>query len=671
MNFRLTRSLIATAALTFSAFLPQLPAQEEIEVDPYEWIIETYSFPAHELVRGFATEERGALVAPEIPEADMTEEEMLEFLRKSNSVVSHYLKEQGLALPEGSVVIFDPVSLSLAARVPQITQSSISFTSAAFREGTATFVELHTVLLEGEADTVREQLKRAGELADHSDLLAELETAVPQGSVSILQQGRIETRSGQRTKLEASKEFAAAAELALTPDGMTLYESETYREGTSWEIDTVVGADNITIDLNLSLNHHVAPSKRWQIPFTTAEEGLVSSAITESSIANVTSQYTLSTGTTKMVGVWKPQSVPGGANDPDKLQAGFISADVIEVLPLPNPKLAEILEKHADSIEKIPEGNPVFEKVAEEIPDGMIVRRFRIPPTFLSGSRAGNSSATDPFADVAGGEPTFTIRATVKDILMSAGIPFPAGSSANYLSGNSTLVVRNIPENIALVEAYVMSISSGIEKAIGFTAYLVEGPAEKIRNAISETRGLANHIGAWESVSADEEITQLSSYWIEGRSGQRCKVEMMTDFYFPVANHIVTQDPKEGKEGANHAPVGTLSGYFDRVGIGTSFEVDPILGADETTIDLNYAILHDFAQPETTPEPERKEGDIELEGPQTEFHRASVTSSTTIRDGMTRLVGFWKPEGDPRFEQADLLQAVFLKVDVIPVREEE
>ncbi len=212
--FRLSFALVACTLPT--VFLP-LVAQDAAALDPYEWIIETYPFPGEELVRGFATEERGALTAPKMPAPDATDEATLDFLRKSNSIVAHYLKQQGLALPEGSVVVFDPVSLTLAARAPRITQSSIGFTSAAFREHIETFIELNTVVLEGEGATIREQLARAGEAADHADLLKNLEAAVAQGTVTILKRNRIETRSGQRAKVDESREATVPTELALAP----------------------------------------------------------------------------------------------------------------------------------------------------------------------------------------------------------------------------------------------------------------------------------------------------------------------------------------------------------------------------------------------------------------------------------------------------------------------
>lgn len=665
-----TPVLVCLLLILQFAVAADLNSQDEVKEDPYEWVVEVYAFPAYDLVRGFATEERGSLKAPVFPGGEITDEVALDFVRKSNSVVSHYLKKQGVALPQGSVVIYDPATFTLSVRAPRIAQKSIAFASADLRRNFETYLEMNTVLLEGKGSLIREQLSRAGDTADHSDLLAKLEAAVPNGDAVILQRDRFDCRSGQRAKIDHSREVTFSTDHRLTADGMLLYDSESYREGTVWEVDPVISADRTIVDLNFALAHHFAPTQPRQIQFATTAKGAVTSNVVENSLARVVTQVTAPTPGTKLAGVWKARAVPGGADDPDRLQAGFVTANAIEVLPLPNPKLTGILGKHADAIAAIPAGKPVFEKIAEEIPEGMIVRRFRIPPTFLSTGTSAAAGA-DPFASAVPSEPRFTVRSTVKDILMAAGIPFPAGSSANYFSENSTLVIRNTPENIELVEAYVMSIRQGVERDIGFSLYVIEGPAQKIRDIVSKTHGLPDHIAAWEIAAGDQDISHIANYWLESRSGQRSKIEVYREFVYPISNDIVAQLPKEGEAKNEVDPVGTLSGAFETHNVGASFEVDPVLGGDQTTIDINYQFIFDYAEPSTTPEPARQEGNAQLVGPSTRWHRATLTSQTTIWDGMTRLLGYWKPEGAPRFDGKDLLQAVFVKVDAIPVLEEE
>ena len=38
-----------------------------------------------------------------------------------------------------------------------------------------------------------------------------------------------------------------------------------------------------------------------------------------------------------------------------------------------------------------------------------------------------------------------------------------------------------------------------------------------------------------------------------------------------------------------------------------------------------------------------------------------------MADGTHRLLGIWKPEGKPEFDDGSKLQAAFLRVDIVPV----
>lgn len=62
---------------------------------------------------------------------------------------------------------------------------------------------------------------------------------------------------------------------------------------------------------------------------------------------------------------------------------------------------------------------------------------------------------------------------------------------------------------------------------------------------------------------------------------------------------------------------------------------------------------------------------LALDGPTTRFHRSELNNQTLFRDGTIRVVGSWTSEGHPPFDQQDRIQAVFLKIDLIPAQEEE
>lgn len=87
-------------------------------------------------------------------------------------------------------------------------------------------------------------------------------------------------------------------------------------------------------------------------------------------------------------------------------------------------------------------------------------RTFSVPPGFISSlSTAGGGSdadGVDPFGG--GGEASgsgLKPKESVLVLLKKSGVSFPEGASALYLSGNSTLVVRNTTGNLDLIEQLI------------------------------------------------------------------------------------------------------------------------------------------------------------------------------------------------------------------------
>ncbi len=651
------------------------------EKDPYEWVIETYPFPSDELSLGFTSRDRGALRAPALPAAGSDVEQIRDFLRTSNSITSHYLETAGLALPKGGMVIFDPGSLTLTARLPRIAHSSIHFTAKALQDRAPQFVAIDQTIFEAPSASVRSIIERAGGQADHRPLLEELEALVADGRGRVVSSGRMETKSGQRTSLRRAEELAFAVDLAVDADGRVEFTSDSQSAGTSWEIDPVIGVDAATVDLNVALDHHYAAPRKRQEPLTAMGAASISAAVTDTFNATVTTAITTMSGDAKLVGVWKPEGLAGAA--PDVLHAAFLATDVVAVLPLPNERLEALLREHGEAVSPTPEGAPEFEQVADEIPEGMIVRRFRIPPSFLAGGAAsGGSSVDDPFASVAPSEPRFTIQATAQDILRSMGIPFPEGSSANYLAASSDLIVRNTPENIALVEAYVLSLMDSSPVLVAISVHLVQAPGGVLRRSAQESRALADHQRIWEALSGEEGVRILGSYWLESRSGQRAKI-------VAGRNHAYhTEATLTGGASAASAPKGdgakpeataSASARIDGGGssmiavqdvghVGTELEVDAVVGPDGVTIDLNVGLLHDYAEPRVGGLAEVDgDGNLKLDGPTTSFREAKVATAMTLRSGMIRMLGMWQPSGTPEFDDADILQAAFIRAEVVRV----
>lgn len=649
----------------------------EEKPDPYEWTFETYEFPVHELVGGFASPERGALKPPPYPGDGASDDEMVEFLRKSNSVVSHYLEMEGLALPEGSLVAFDPETLTLAARLPRIAQSSVAFTAESLQNSVEKYIALRQLIFQAPGDVIRDMLEIADGVADHAEALQFLEDAEARGEGEILESSVIQLRSGNRGKVERFEDRIMPTDLVLGAGDTIEYLAELESTGTSFEADPVLGADHETIDLNFMLDHHYGPVMRREVPLTIRGRTDVAAMVDDTFNAVVTTQITTKNGMTRLIGVWRPEGLVVEPGE-EVLHAAFLDPVVVRVLPLVNDSLVEMLKTHGSTIIPIPEGELEYRQVADEIPEGMIVRRFVVPPTFLSVAGGGGDSGMDPFAAVPESEPRFTIRATAQDILKSVGIFFPPGSSANYLRQSSTLVVRNTPEQIEMVESYIMSIRSGVEQMIALTLHLVEAPGDVLRQAAKDSLPVANHARVWERLREEEGFTYLNTTWFEARSGNRAKVEAGRNYHYLTAElgavaGVEAGPAEEGEEGEGDVGGGKVPEIFsicEEQRVGTVVEADPVLGADNVTIDVNISVDYDYAPPEVSGEAALEDGKILLDGTTVTFRKARVVGSQTMRSGSMRLIGMWRPKGIGRLQGEDRMQAAFLKAVVVPLEVE-
>lgn len=86
---------------------------------------------------------------------------------------------------------------------------------------------------------------------------------------------------------------------------------------------------------------------------------------------------------------------------------------------------------------------PVSESVEE-----LVTREYKVPPDFLK-SLASTA---------AGSPPAMTGGSGAREILESAGVQFPPGASAYYLTSSGKLIVRNTPSNLDLIETVMEAV---------------------------------------------------------------------------------------------------------------------------------------------------------------------------------------------------------------------
>lgn len=472
---------------------------------------------------------------------------------------------------------------------------------------------------------------------------------------------------------------------------------EERRAGTILELEPTIGADGETLELTVSLEHHHSPPLEHWDKISATGDRLVETPGIDFHLAHVTTGITMLSGMTKLLGIWKPE----GNKEPERashLQAAFLTAHIVTLLPALDARVEQLLKQHGEKVEKTPAAPPPEPPGATK---GIITRSFHITEdTITAGGgdaygAAAPAAASDPFAAAGGAaapmanESRLTMRITAVEILKSKGIPFPEGSSANYTPSTGELLVRNTAENMKLVEAFIASIKQYAPRNVMMTVHIIEADAATIRQVEQSTAATTDHTVAWQAVeqgAAQNKIKIMRSALLEMKSGMRSTFTTGREFIYTTGTETSTSEKKldnTDSTNANDKDAKTthvtnihvsgggnarFSPSMEMRQVGLRFETEPTLGYDASIAELTYSLEFDYAEPaikEDAPQPDAKT--IRPLNRSLQFHQARMTTATTMADGTSRLLGIWKPEGTPELDKADVLQAAFLTLDIVPV----
>jgi general secretion pathway protein D len=179
----------------------------------------------------------------------------------------------------------------------------------------------------------------------------------------------------------------------------------------------------------------------------------------------------------------KPRA--GGGGDDGLGADAAASSDVgtarISELRLRNVPLAEALNYicEATRLRWSVDDFAVTIKPATETGEDLFTRTFNVPPDFIQriseGATEGGGGDVDPFAAPSdGGGSSLKPKMNVVDALKSNGVKFPPDASAQFFAANSTLMVRNTPSNLDMVETIVASIQDLAPKQVKISTKFVE-----------------------------------------------------------------------------------------------------------------------------------------------------------------------------------------------------
>ncbi|RBP39049.1 hypothetical protein DES53_11073 [Roseimicrobium gellanilyticum] len=651
-----------------------------VQADPQAWTVKVYRYPSEALVDGFLVRERGQLAAPPMPKADASEAEILTFLRRSSDVVTQHLRFETVILPKGSLAAFDPVNQTLVVRTTNAMHERIASMSASYVAKLPLYLTFGIRVMEADGAVLREEVKKCATLADHAATVKRLEELVGQGKAKHLNALRVDTRSGQRAKIQRTLNRTYPTEYSLEDKDQVSVVKEMRPVGPIFEVDPVIGPDGATIDVNLAFDyHHAPPTLRWE-PAGQQGARSIESQVIDFHTTKATFATTMLSGMTRMIHVWKPET-SFGVPATDVMQAAFLKSDIVSVLPALDNRVETLLKAHGEKVEPLPKGPPTE---PSDLPPGMILRSFRVPVTFLSAAASGESAApaapADPFAAAGAmaSEPRISVRITALEILKSQGINFPAGSSANFNPATGELIVRNTPENMAALEKYIGEITSYSPRVLVSTIHIIQADGATLRKLEADTATISDHSAAWAGVEKDiaaGKVKSLRTARLETRSGQRASFDVIHEHLYvtgvDVSSNSSQSGGKEGEKTVVHVHGnGSVSQApsYEMEPVGVRFELDPVIGPDGKTIDLNFDLKYDYAAPVLRRDTlEVTEKLLRYPTSGTDFHKAEVTTALTMHDGSARLMGIWKPEGTEEFDKADIMQAAFIRVNLVAV----
>jgi hypothetical protein len=629
-----------------------------LELQAAEWSVKSYSWPTGLLGVCFEVEGNDPMNLPEVPTEEDAESVKV-FIQRSTLVFRESLKD----LPDGSLVVFDRSRQTLAARTTEEGHDLIETMQAEMLSRVVRMLTFQVNLLEAPTADLGALLEEAVKSVDHTALLERLEGA----GAEVVASASFETKSGQRAAIKMVTDVSHITEFAARADGSTEgLSGDAEPVGLIVELDPVIGYDGMTLDLNVAVKHTLQAGAPRMLPLGSLAGRRVQAGVQDFVVENWVTATTLMAGQSQLLGV-----VP--AQEAGKSRLCFITAAAPPLAMTVDARAEGWLKTHGDAVEKVPT-EP--EKVAPKLglPAGMIMKKFRVPPDFLSMEIMRDSAPlapADPFGPAAA-EPTFMVKMTAEAILKSQGISFPEGSSATFDTRTSILTVVNLPANMDLVETFVCCPTPppGIMQV---HLHVVEAAGAVVRKVGRESLGVTDHRVAWAALQAEVaagrgRLVDLAS--IVTKSGQRCTAESGRSYAWVAANLKAQVPEAKGDKGSvavTGLPVAELEATVEREPLGLRWEVDPVLGADGDTIDLNLSVRRHSREPTERFEAPVPQPVMTVDAPAVDFHPLELTTACATHDGMWRMIGTWQPMGPDGKLNPEVMQAVFVRAVVLRV----
>ncbi|MEM7012457.1 MAG: hypothetical protein AAF585_13350, partial [Verrucomicrobiota bacterium] len=291
-----------------------------------------------------------------------------------------------------------------------------------------------------------------------------------------------------------------------------------------------------------------------------------------------------------------------------------------------SPSLLSWIERFArDQGLRADVGLRVVRLVPDDSPETLYTAVYRVPAAFL-----GGFGPNDPgcFPEAPHRNTVFEMR--YADVVFEeAGIPFSNGAGAWFDPRRSRVVVQQNISNLELVETYVNTLNAEARKLVRVQTDLYALPVAFALDLKKRFRGASAHNemvdAIYEAMTENDGIQILASLSAIASSGQRAKTEAH------VETELVTKyEVLQGKETA----------VTETFTFGHQFEIDPVIGLDGLSADVNLNPEFQLGEPIiTTREIAGPVSGLQLQISEVERAVARFSVSTQMESGQTQLLG--------------------------------
>ena len=294
--------------------------------------------------------------------------------------------------------------------------------------------------------------------------------------------------------------------------------------------------------------------------------------------------------------------------------------------------------------------HPFFNRLIQETKqdNGMIKAVFSVMPKFFTRyPHFAGGEVVDPFAPAGEKKPK-----PPQEFFEAHGISFPPGTSADFDPDSKRLTVTQSAEEYSKIQTLIDNTYYRPVYSVALRAEIYELPAPQALKVVNSAASFGIHNperDALVSLVKRGDVQLVSAISTIGQSGTIATVK----------------DTQQIQVFAGWEENG--SPKYDTQIFGTILKVDPVLGADYLTIDLNLELEHDTAPPEmiekvvTSPKTGQQ---LPVSIPA--FHRQKITTQLSLTDGDYVLIGNWKPTGDDKYSEKNLVHLIFIHAHVRP-----